>query len=73
MSMVPSFGEEIFLLPVDVPFWPTLADPAQIPGSKIKIASMIHMALELLAVKLGYQILGLWTVKTDTEITSKTK
>lgn len=40
----------------------------EIPGSKIRPTSMIHMALELAAIRAGYG-LGLWQVKGEQELT----
>lgn len=37
-------------------------------GSKIRITSMINMAVELLAVLLGYQVGRLWSIKTEAEV-----
>ena len=36
-------------------------------GSKIRITSMISMALELLAVLLGYKVFRRWLIKTEAE------
>jgi len=40
----------------------------EIPGSKIRITSIIHMACELLGVEVAYKWLGLWNVRTEAEI-----
>lgn len=39
----------------------------EVPGSKIRITSMINMALELLAVLLGYKVFRRWAIKTEAE------
>lgn len=36
-------------------------------GSKIRVTSMINMALELLAVLLGYKVFRRWTIKSEAE------
>lgn len=36
-------------------------------GSKIRLTSMISMAVELLAVLLGYKVFGQWTIKSEAE------
>jgi len=38
------------------------------PGSKIKVTSIIHMAWELAALLLAYQVLGIWTVLSDAQL-----
>ena len=42
----------------------------EVPGSKIRPTSMIHMAAELAAIRLGYG-LGLWTVRGEEELATK--
>lgn len=39
----------------------------EMPGSKIRASSIVHMAFELAVIKLAYQWLRTWTVKTDTD------
>ncbi|KAL3153055.1 hypothetical protein ABBQ38_012078 [Trebouxia sp. C0009 RCD-2024] len=39
----------------------------EVPGSKIRLTSMISMAVELLAVLLGYKVFGQWTIKSEAE------
>lgn len=41
---------------------------AHAPGSKIKVTSIIHMAWELAALLLAYQVLGIWTVLADGQV-----
>jgi len=36
-------------------------------GSKIRVTSMINMAMELLAVLLGYKVFRRWLIKTEAE------
>lgn len=38
-----------------------------VAGSKIRVTSMINMAIELLAVLLGYKVFRRWTIKTEAE------
>lgn len=37
------------------------------PGSKIRASSIVHMAFELAVIKLAYQWLRLWQVRTDAD------
>jgi hypothetical protein len=37
----------------------------EMPGSKIRFTSILHMAFELLTLKLAYQWLGLWRVAEE--------
>ena len=37
-------------------------------GSKIRVTSMINMALELVAVLLGYKVFRQWSIKTEAEV-----
>lgn len=39
----------------------------EVPGSKIRPTSMVHMALELAAIRAGYG-LGLWRVRGEEEL-----
>ncbi|KAL0027389.1 hypothetical protein WJX79_007641 [Trebouxia sp. C0005] len=39
----------------------------EVPGSKIRVTSMINMAMELLAVLLGYKVFRRWLIKTEAE------
>ena len=36
-------------------------------GSKIRVTSMISMAVELVAVLLGYKVFRRWTIKSEAE------
>ena len=38
-------------------------------GSKIRVTSIIHMALELAGLEVAYKWLGLWKIRSDAEIT----
>ncbi|WIA10119.1 hypothetical protein OEZ85_010326 [Tetradesmus obliquus] len=38
----------------------------EMPGSKIRFTSILHMAFELVSLKLAYQWLGLWRVAEET-------
>mmetsp|Transcript_24160 Transcript_24160/g.52785 ORF Transcript_24160/g.52785 Transcript_24160/m.52785 type:complete len:356 (+) Transcript_24160:132-1199(+) len=40
----------------------------EMPGSKIRFTSILHMAFELLVLKVMYQVLGLWRVYSDAEL-----
>jgi hypothetical protein len=37
------------------------------PGSKIRASSIVHMAFELAVIKLAYQWVRVWRVKTDAD------
>jgi hypothetical protein len=39
----------------------------EMPGSKIRFTSILHMAFELLTLKLAYQWLALWRVAEETD------
>lgn len=39
----------------------------EMPGSKIRASSIVHMAFELAVIKLAYQWLRLWQVRTDAD------
>lgn len=39
----------------------------EMPGSKIRATSIIHMAFELAVIKLAYQWLRIWQVRTDAD------
>jgi hypothetical protein len=39
----------------------------EMPGSKIRFTSILHMAFELLSLKLAYQWLALWRVAEETD------
>lgn len=39
----------------------------EMPGSKIRVTSMIHMAFELLSIKLCYQWLRIWRIAEETD------
>eukprot|EP01023_Acetabularia_acetabulum_P056663 TRINITY_DN657_c0_g2_i1.p1 TRINITY_DN657_c0_g2~~TRINITY_DN657_c0_g2_i1.p1 ORF type:complete len:321 (-),score=37.43 TRINITY_DN657_c0_g2_i1:53-1015(-) len=36
----------------------------EIPGSKIRVTSILHMALEIVGVKVAYTLLGLWRIES---------
>ncbi|GAX81411.1 hypothetical protein CEUSTIGMA_g8841.t1 [Chlamydomonas eustigma] len=40
----------------------------EMPGSKIRFTSILHMAFELLTIKICYQVLGLWKVYSEPEL-----
>ncbi|KAK9813146.1 hypothetical protein WJX72_009856 [[Myrmecia] bisecta] len=50
-----------------IPIAETAVNWTEIPGSKIKITSMIHMAWELVAILVGY--FRLWHIRTEAELT----
>ncbi len=37
----------------------------EIPGSKIRFTSILLMATELLILKVAYQVLGVWSIRTE--------
>lgn len=37
----------------------------EIPGSKIRFTSILLMATELLILKVAYQVLGVWPIRTE--------
>lgn len=39
----------------------------EMPGSKIRFTSILHMAFELLTIKLAYQWLHLWRISEETD------
>jgi dolichyl-phosphate beta-glucosyltransferase len=39
----------------------------EMPGSKIRASSIVHMAFELAVIKLAYQWVRVWQVKTDAD------
>lgn len=39
----------------------------EMPGSKIRASSIVHMAFELAVIKLAYQWLRVWRVKTGVD------
>jgi len=43
----------------------------EMPGSKIRFTSIISMAFELVTTKVAYQLLGLWTVRMEAELSSQ--
>ncbi len=45
----------------------------EIPGSKIRVTSIIHMAWELLTLKIAYQWLHAWPVASEAQLTRKAK
>jgi len=45
----------------------------EMPGSKIRASSIVHMAFELAVIKLAYQWLRLWQVRTDVDDKSAAK
>ncbi|KAK9828116.1 hypothetical protein WJX81_006294 [Elliptochloris bilobata] len=64
------FDVELLLLAqaLGVPVVETSVTWTEIPGSKIKVTSIIHMAWELAALLLAYQVLGIWTVLSDVQV-----
>ncbi len=52
---------------VQVPMAEVQVNWTEVPGSKIRPTSMVHMAMELAAIKLGYG-LGLWAVRGEEEL-----
>lgn len=47
-------------------FAPPQVQWVEMPGSKIRFTSILHMAFELVSLKLAYQWLGLWRVAEET-------
>ncbi|KAG2485304.1 hypothetical protein HYH03_015978 [Edaphochlamys debaryana] len=43
----------------------------EIPGSKIRFTSILLMAMELLILKVAYQITGMWTIHSELTLTKK--
>lgn len=39
----------------------------EMPGSKIRVTSIIHMAFELISIKLCYQWLHIWRISEETD------
>lgn len=43
----------------------------EIPGSKVRVTSIAHIAFELALIKLGYDMLGTWSVNGSSPIVTK--
>jgi hypothetical protein len=43
----------------------------EMPGSKIRFTSILHMAWELLTLKAAYQWLGAWPVASEAQLARK--
>mmetsp|Transcript_26205 Transcript_26205/g.47971 ORF Transcript_26205/g.47971 Transcript_26205/m.47971 type:complete len:267 (+) Transcript_26205:355-1155(+) len=43
----------------------------EVPGSKLRVMSVVHMALELLLIKVSYQIARVWRVASEIELGRK--
>lgn len=65
-----SFDVELLFLAhqLGVPAAEVAVQWTEIPGSKIRPSSVLHMALELLAVKTAYQWLGSWRAVAEAEL-----
>lgn len=64
--------ELIYLADVlEVPLTEVFVEWTEMPGSKIRATSILSMAWELVAIKAGYQLLGLWHVFSEAELQRK--
>jgi dolichyl-phosphate beta-glucosyltransferase len=45
----------------------------EIPGSKVRLSSIAHIAFELAMIKTGYDILGAWSVSGSSSSKNKKK
>jgi dolichyl-phosphate beta-glucosyltransferase len=56
---------------LDVPMSEQQVVWTEIPGSKVRVTSIAHIAFELALIKLGYDVLGTWCVNGSSSITNK--
>mmetsp|Transcript_22815 Transcript_22815/g.58481 ORF Transcript_22815/g.58481 Transcript_22815/m.58481 type:complete len:339 (-) Transcript_22815:91-1107(-) len=64
------FDVELTLLAqaLSVPIEEVGVNWTEIPGSKIRVTSIMHMALELAGLQLAYKWMNLWNVRSEAEI-----
>lgn len=67
------FDVELILLAsyLGIPVSEVHVNWTEMPGSKIRFTSIFSMGIELAVLKVAYQWLGLWAVRTEAEIDTK--